>query len=127
MEVLKLCRNVKIPQSDGCTALDLRVKSTQLNIDNENFTVFTVSDISNEKRRSALERIFFHDILNTAGGILGYTQILKDAEPEELAIFSESIEELSKDLSKKFKPKNNLSLPRVENLICVKQLLIPNC
>ncbi|MBK8660472.1 MAG: HAMP domain-containing histidine kinase [Ignavibacteriales bacterium] len=104
-EVVQECR---ITQSDGCTALDLRVKSTQLNIDNENFTVFTVSDISNEKRRSALERIFFHDILNTAGGILGYTQILKDAEPEELAIFSESIEELSKRLIEEIQAQKQL-------------------
>lgn len=104
-EVVQECR---ITQADGCSALDLRVKSTQLNIEDEFFTVFTVSDISNEKRRSALERIFFHDILNTAGGILGYTQILKDAEPEELAIFSESIEELSKRLIEEIQAQKQL-------------------
>ncbi|MBK7866954.1 MAG: hypothetical protein IPJ75_08180 [Ignavibacteriales bacterium] len=55
-----------------------------------------------------MERIFFHDILNTAGGILGYTQILRDAEPEELTIFSESIEELSKRLIEEIQAQKQL-------------------
>jgi signal transduction histidine kinase len=33
-------------------------------------------DISNEKRRKVLERIFFHDILNTAGAISGLAELL---------------------------------------------------
>ena len=98
----------RIIQGDGCTALDLRVKSTRLSLEGEDFTVFTVADISNEKRRQALERIFFHDILNTAGGILGYTQILREAEPDELEIFSESIEELSNRLIEEIQAQKQL-------------------
>jgi K+-sensing histidine kinase KdpD len=104
-EDMQECR---ITQTDGCTALDLRVKSTRLTIENESFTIFTVSDISNEKRREALERIFFHDILNTAGGILGYTQILREADHEELIEFSESIEELSKRLIEEIQAQRQL-------------------
>jgi signal transduction histidine kinase len=33
-------------------------------------------DISNEKRRQVLERIFFHDLLNTAGSIYGIVQLM---------------------------------------------------
>ncbi len=98
----------RIIQGDGCSALDLRVKSTRLLLEDEDFTVFTVADISNEKRRQALERIFFHDILNTAGGILGYTQILREAEPEELGLFSESIEELSNRLIEEIQAQKQL-------------------
>ncbi|MBK7866955.1 MAG: hypothetical protein IPJ75_08185 [Ignavibacteriales bacterium] len=45
-EVVQECR---ITQADGCSALDLRVKSTIIEVEGEYFTVFTVSDISNEK------------------------------------------------------------------------------
>lgn len=65
-------------------ALDLRVWARPLEIEGSPFTLFTVADISNEKRRQALERIFFHDILNTAGAVRGVASILretKDGQP----------------------------------------------
>jgi signal transduction histidine kinase len=50
----------------------------------EQFIIFALADISDEKRRQALERIFFHDILNLAGGIRGFTEVLDEAGPEQL-------------------------------------------
>ena len=64
-------------------ALDLRVWARPLDVGGEPFTLVTLADISNEKRRQTLERIFFHDILNTAGGVQGLAQILRDAKDEE--------------------------------------------
>ncbi len=52
-------------------AFDLRVWATPVKFGDETFTIFSMSDISNEKRRRVLERIFFHDIINTAGAIQG--------------------------------------------------------
>ena len=46
-------------------ALDLRITSRAFSAEGHAFTVLTMIDISHEKRRQALERIFFHDILNT--------------------------------------------------------------
>lgn len=43
---------------------------------NNNYTLFSVKDISSEKRKESLERIFFHDILNTSGAINGLAQLL---------------------------------------------------
>jgi signal transduction histidine kinase len=59
-------------------ALDLRVWATPLELGGETFSIFTMQDISDEKRRQALERIFFHDILNIAGTVLGYAEIIDD-------------------------------------------------
>jgi K+-sensing histidine kinase KdpD len=56
---------------DELTAFDLRVWATPHEFDGEQFVVFSVADISSEKRRRVLERIFFHDIINTAGAIQG--------------------------------------------------------
>ena len=65
--------------------LDLRVWATPVEIGGEELTVFAVSDIAHEKRRSALERVFFHDVLNTAGGLRGYVELLGETEPDEVA------------------------------------------
>jgi len=59
-------------------AMDLQVQAVPLKYREEKFTVFAVADISHEKRRSALESIFFHDILNLAGSIKGFAELLRD-------------------------------------------------
>lgn len=55
---------------------DLRVWASPLVLNNEDFTAVTLQDIQNEKWRSFLERIFFHDILNTATGLQGTIDLL---------------------------------------------------
>jgi K+-sensing histidine kinase KdpD len=57
-------------------ALDFRVFTTPLNIGEEKFTVFVLDDISSDNRRRALERVFFHDVLNTAGGLRAAADIM---------------------------------------------------
>ena len=85
-------------------AVDLRVWSSPLVVDDERFTLFSARDISDEHRRRILERIFFHDILNTAGGLRGVAAALaesplQDAELEELArLLCESADDLLEEI-----------------------------
>ncbi|MDF7800597.1 HAMP domain-containing sensor histidine kinase [Pontiellaceae bacterium B1224] len=76
-EDVQECRMVRGETEDQ---LDLRVWSRPFDVADENFTVFSVMDISDEKRRKALERIFFHDVLNTAGGLKGLSELLMEAD-----------------------------------------------
>ncbi len=77
------CRIIVCGAND---ALDLRVWAAPFKLDDDQLTIFTIHDIRDEKRRRALERIFFHDVLNTAGAISASTEIILDAgsaQPEE--------------------------------------------
>ena len=65
-------------------ALDLLVTAVPFSLSDESFTVFSVIDISHQNRRRALERIFFHDIMNTAGGLKGLLEMLRDEVPPHL-------------------------------------------
>lgn len=65
----------RIGTVDG-DALDFRVWSTPIQVDGERFTMLSVKDISDEKRRRVLERLFFHDVLNTAGIVMGFSRLL---------------------------------------------------
>jgi len=79
-------RNVqtcRIMQKNG-GALDLRVWATPYEGVDQTYVIFSVMDISHEQRRRALERIFFHDVLNTAGGLRGFAELLQDSTPEEM-------------------------------------------
>ena len=74
------CSIIRRPNSD---ALDLRIYTTPFQVEGESFTFFAMLDISDEKRRRALERIFFHDILNSAGGLHGMVELLKMVNDEQ--------------------------------------------
>jgi signal transduction histidine kinase len=78
-EDVQECRIVRGATEDQ---LDLRVWSRPIEVADETFTVFSVVDISDEKRRKALERIFFHDVLNTAGGLKGLSEWLIEVVPD---------------------------------------------
>ena len=78
---------------------DLNIISTPVLIAGNLFYVLVLQDISDEKRRSALERIFFHDLLNSAGGLNGLLTILKDgATPEETRELINLSEEASRNI-----------------------------
>ncbi len=79
-------------------ALDLMVWATPFKIEGEAYTIFSVVDISHEKRRRALEKIFFHDILNTAGGLKGFIDMLEDADDDEKKEFIGIIGQISEKL-----------------------------
>jgi len=68
----------------NATPLELNVRATQVDIDGKPYTVVSLRDISSEKRRRALERVFFHDLLNTLSALSNWTHLLKHASGEKL-------------------------------------------
>lgn len=74
-QVRRECR-LTVSNSHGTGTLDLEVTSTPWELDGREFTVLTIKDIGDEKRKKSLERIFFHDIVNTAGGLAGILDLL---------------------------------------------------
>ncbi|MBI5506989.1 MAG: HAMP domain-containing histidine kinase [Deltaproteobacteria bacterium] len=61
---------------DGIMAVDLRIWATPVCVSGESFTVFAVRDTTDEKRRTLLEQLFFHDVLNAATTLKGIIKIL---------------------------------------------------
>ena len=77
-------------QTDGLAATyNFKIRTFPVEIETETYVMVLFDDIGAEKHRAALERIFFHDILNTVTGLKAYLDILKrqvTAEPDrELA------------------------------------------
>lgn len=57
-------------------AVDLRVWARPIVLGGETLLFFTADDIADEKRKGFLERIFLHDILNTASALKGFTNLM---------------------------------------------------
>ncbi len=79
LEGQKSQRECRIMQRDG-SALDLRVDAMPLVIHGETYSIFTVQDIGHEKRRQALERMFFHDLLNLVQVVVGYASLMQESD-----------------------------------------------
>lgn len=59
---------------------DVEVSVSPLEIGVDCYYIVNMVDISHEKRRSVLERMFFHDILNTASNINSLSHMLTDEQ-----------------------------------------------
>jgi signal transduction histidine kinase len=55
---------------------DLEAAATPFRLGSEQFVLLTLRDVSHQKHKAALERIFFHDILNTASSLKVYLGLL---------------------------------------------------
>ena len=69
----------RIPLADALGgSFDAEVVAHPTLIDGIPFTIVAMRDISAEKRRRILERVFFHDVMNMAGGMRGLVSVLQD-------------------------------------------------
>jgi signal transduction histidine kinase len=79
-------------------ALDLRVWAAPLQAYDEPLIILAAANISSEKRRRILERIFFHDVLNTAGGLRGMAELMQWVGADEIDEYKKDIYNISNDL-----------------------------
>jgi len=63
--------------------LDLEVTASPFIHENINYTIFSIIDISDRKRRAIIEKIFYHDVMNVAGGLRGFFDIFNLLNEEE--------------------------------------------
>ena len=93
------CRICTKSREDG-GARDLHVQATYLPLEEMPLIVLAMRDISCEKRRGVLERVFFHDVLNTAASLVAMAEFLVHCDPDrETDIhYKRSMLELSRQL-----------------------------
>lgn len=74
--VAKECR-IATHTADGPGSLELLVTVSPFPFMGRKYYILALADISDTKRRQMLEKIFFHDIINLAGGLQSLMEILK--------------------------------------------------
>ncbi len=79
---------------------DMNIISTPISFNGDQFYILILQDISEVKRRAALERIFFHDLLNSVGGLYGLLTVLKEEphSPEQMKELISLSEEASRNI-----------------------------
>ncbi|MCY1723121.1 HAMP domain-containing sensor histidine kinase [Prolixibacteraceae bacterium Z1-6] len=128
----KSTKDCQILTTDN-NAVDLKITATPLNLEGEKLTIFSVLDLRSEKRRISLERVFIHDILNSAGAISGLSAILKEInDPNDIAEIASTIELAASNLIEEIKAQREFSaaergdlqanISEVESLSVLKEL-----
>lgn len=99
-KVSKECRIISKSTTGSDEFLDLRLTSAPFTFKDQAYSIITIDDISDAKRRSMLERIFFHDIINIAGGLKGLTEVLSESgnDGAQTSEYLGLVNEMSKEL-----------------------------
>jgi len=97
-------------------ALDLLVTATPFPVEGRQFAIMAMADISHEKRRRILERIFFHDLLNIAGGLPGLADIVREEVPEALRPMMDLIHFSANQLVREVKAQRDLAAAESKEL-----------
>lgn len=77
------CQLLRRNEQGTTNAADIRIHVTPWQDQNQSLFVATLLDISHEKRRQMLERLFFHDILNAAGSARSLIDLLAEDIEED--------------------------------------------
>ncbi len=113
-QVVRECR-IQTQGDSGPAAMDLRVAATPIEVEGELFIVLAVEDVSHSKRMSVLQRVFFHDVLNTAGCISGYADYLAK-QHDAVSEISELLVRLSDQLVEEINAQRDLVLAEAGDL-----------
>ncbi len=96
--------------SENSNVYDLNIWAKNIKIGNSDYTLVSLTDISSEKRRQVLERLFFHDVLNTAGSLKNFLELMQDSTPEEMEELSKLTLDVSSTLIDELKSQRMLNL-----------------
>ncbi len=83
-KVVEECRLTYF-KNEELTAMECRVTACPIKVNGEVLTSLVLTDITSEKRREVLEQTFLHDLLNSLGGIEGWSRLLREMNPQVAA------------------------------------------
>jgi signal transduction histidine kinase len=111
-------RECRLTQTvDGRTEwLDLSITVSPAFVSNEGFLVCAVRDITHEKRKAALERIFFHDVLNSATGVEFLANMLKTVAEGDTSLYAQQISACASQMVEEIESQQQLIAAEREEL-----------
>lgn len=83
---------ISIQRNGRWEAREFMVRTRPLTVAGHRLTLLTLQDISAQKRREALERVFLHDLMNALHGLRNWTELLRGAGAEATTVAERIIE-----------------------------------
>jgi signal transduction histidine kinase len=74
---------IQARDQDRESTYNFMILATPFLVEGEQYILLSLNDIGDQKRKGALERIFFHDILNTASSLKVYIDLIRRSTSRE--------------------------------------------
>ncbi len=97
-------------------ALDLQVTVVPVDYEEDRYLICTITDISDQKRRSILERLFFHDVTNTSIGIRSLIDTLTESAGEQAVDVQKILVKTAATLVEQIQTQRLLTMAENKNL-----------
>jgi len=92
------CR-ISAKQADSEVPLEFLARANYVKVGPYPLVLLVLRDISAEKRKQTLERLFFHDVLNSVGGIVGLSELMMTGIGDESTEYATIINRLAGSLT----------------------------
>jgi signal transduction histidine kinase len=100
---------VTVQRGSSRLDLDMRVRACPLPVEGRDLMLFTLVDVSQEKRRAGLEQAFFHDVANLVAGLTAAAVALPVDDPDELRAVAADIRLIAARLGRELETQRVLS------------------
>ena len=116
-----------------CTLTDFNLQTVNLRVsavpcdmpDGECFTVLVIRDISDSQRRSSLERVFFHDILNMISGLNNLAVKASRDNSSLCRSIGESLSKIANEMTDEINAQRDLVAAEDESLkVSMREILV---
>ena len=89
--------------------IECQATASRVNLDGALYLLLTLVDQRDENRRRTLERLFFHDVLNTAGNVTALSQLLPGSEGTEAVELQSLLHDQARRLADEIRAQRDLS------------------
>ena len=103
--------------------LEVEVTATPFIHEKSTYMIFSLSDISDRKRKEIIERIFFHDLMNVAAGLHGFFDVFNIMDEDIQKKYAKIGASLSQQIIDEINAHRQLSEAENKKLIIQPQLL----
>lgn len=111
------CR-IKVDYEGIETLLDFSVFTSNLEFGEDEYIVLAIKNLENEKRRELLERIFFHDVLNTASIIFGISGMITEVyDSDDFDKYAKILQNTSEQLIQEIQAQRDLTNAEAGKLV----------
>lgn len=107
-------------------SLDLYLWCSPVEVEDHTLYILAIVNISDQKRRQALERIFFHDLLNSFSALTSHVQLLQTAPVDQVHVLANRLSQATDSLVQEVLAQRDLLLAESDQLIVNPSLINPS-
>lgn len=120
IRVVKDC-SLTTSKPDAAPARDYEIHASPIVVEGESLRLLTLQDVTDQRRREQLERIFFHDVANTLTALRGWAELLQSETTSSLSEPADKVLSLTKRLQDEVSLQHTLSKAERGELNVTKQ------